>query len=130
MNTKLIALGAAAFLSAIAVSHKIGGPVNPIDPTAFEKAPAAPAAPAVSTAAPAPQPPAPASSYDTDKAAVGYWKAACDIKHGHVARSAGGDQVVAYWKELGIDPDQAYGDANATTRAEMLDKKAGTNCFA
>lgn len=71
-----------------------------------------------------------ASGYDTDKAAVGYWKAACDIKHGHIHRSEGAGKVVAYWQELGIDPAQAYGDANATTRAEMFDKKAGTNCFA
>jgi len=65
----------------------------------------------------------------TEKAATAYWKAACDIKHGHVSRSRGGEQAEKYMRELGVSPRVAYADANATTTAEMLDKMAGTNCF-
>lgn len=66
---------------------------------------------------------------DTEKAATAYWKAACDIKHGRVSRSRGGEQAEKYMRQLGVSPRVAYADANATTTAEMLDKMAGTDCF-
>jgi len=66
---------------------------------------------------------------DTEKAATAYWKATCDIKHGHVSRARGGEQAEKYMRELGVSPRVAYADANATTTAEMLDKMAGTNVF-
>ena len=66
---------------------------------------------------------------DTEKAATAYWKPACDIKHGHVSRSGGGEQAEKYMRELGVSPRVAYADANAKTTAEMLDNMAGTNCF-
>ena len=66
---------------------------------------------------------------DTEKAATAYWKTACDVKHGHVSRSRGGEQAEEYMREIGVSPRVDYADANATTTAEMLDKMAGTNCF-
>ena len=66
---------------------------------------------------------------DTEKAATAYWKPACDIKHGHVSRSGGGEQAEKYMRELGVSSRVAYADANAKTTAEMLDNMAGTNCF-
>ena len=76
--------------------------------------------------------PAPAMALTTKergKAAAAYWKAACDVKHGHVARYEAGAQATKYIRELGISPEAAYADASVTTTAEMLDRKAGTNCL-
>ena len=63
------------------------------------------------------------------KAASAYWKAACDVKHGHVARYEAGAQATKYLRQMGISPEAAYADASVTTTAEMLDRMAGTNCF-
>ena len=70
-----------------------------------------------------------AEASDTQKAATAYWKAACDVKYGHIGKYEAGDKTIEYMIELGVNPVDAYNDHGATKMAEWLDKKAGTNFF-